>query len=103
METIQNVSINGSNAAAWRFRIYLPFEQCTHRRYSAIRLLFESRVIKPQSSNYPQNALQIFAENASAKRHNLEMLYSIEGNIFTINQPKTNSQKAFLARKLLMS
>ena len=48
-----------------------------------IRLL-ESRVIKPQSSNYPQNALHIFAENAIAKRHNLEMSYSIEGNIFTI-------------------
>ena len=48
-----------------------------------IRLL-ESRVIKPQSSNYPQNALHIFAENVSAKRHNLEMLYSVEGNIFTI-------------------
>ena len=48
-----------------------------------IRLL-ESRVIKPQSSNYPQNALHIFAENAIAKRHNLEMPYSIEGNIFTI-------------------
>ena len=39
--------------------------------------LFESRVIKPQSSNYPQNAFHIFAENASTKRHNLEK--SIEG------------------------
>ena len=48
-----------------------------------IRLL-ESRVIKPQSSDYPQNALKSFAENASAKRHNLEMLYSTEGNIFKI-------------------
>ena len=48
-----------------------------------IRLL-ESGVIKPQSSDYLQNALQIFAENASAKRLNLEMLHSTEGNIFTI-------------------
>ena len=48
-----------------------------------IRLL-ESRVIKPQSFDYPQNALKSFAENASAKRHNLGMLYSTEGNIFTI-------------------
>ena len=46
--------------------------------------LSESRVIKPQSSSYPQNTLHIFVEIASAKRHNLEMLYSIEGNIFTI-------------------
>ena len=48
-----------------------------------IRLLV-SRVLKPQSSNYPQNALHVFTEYASAKRHNLEMLYSVEGNIFTI-------------------
>ena len=48
-----------------------------------IRLL-EFRVIKPQSSNYPQNALHIFSESTSAKRHNLKMLYSIERNIFTI-------------------
>ena len=39
---------------------------------------------KPLSPNYPPNAFYIFAENASAKRHNLEMLYSIEENIFTI-------------------
>ena len=48
-----------------------------------IRLL-ESRVIKPQFFNYPQNTLHIFAENESAKRHDLQMLQSIEGNIFTI-------------------
>ena len=40
--------------------------------------------IIPQSSNYLQNTLHIFAENASAKRHNLKMLQSFEGNIFTI-------------------
>ena len=48
-----------------------------------IRLL-ESRVIKPQFFNYPQNTLHIFAENESAKRHDLQMLQSIEGNIFII-------------------
>ena len=47
--------------------------------------LLESRVIKPQSYNYLQTALHIFAENAGAKRHNLEMLQSIEENIFTIS------------------
>ena len=46
--------------------------------------LLESTVIKPQSSNYPQKVLPIFAENSSSKINNLEMLYSIEGNIFTI-------------------
>ena len=44
----------------------------------------ESRVIKSQSSNYPQNALHIFVEYASAKRHNLEILQSIQRNVFTI-------------------
>ena len=43
----------------------------THPR--DIRLL-ERRIIKPQSSNYTQNVLHIFAENARAKRHNLELL-----------------------------
>ena len=48
-----------------------------------IRLL-ESRLLNHYHPNYPQNAFYIFSENASAKRQNLEMLYSIEENIFTI-------------------
>ena len=62
--------------------------------------LVESRVIKPQSSNYPQNALHIFAENTSAKRHNLEMLYSIEGNILTI-PPKDQFPKSIPRQKII--
>ena len=64
-----------------------------------IRLL-ESRVIKSQSSNYPQNALHIFEKNSSAKRHNLEMLQSIEGNIFTI-QAKDQFPKSILCQKII--
>ena len=62
--------------------------------------LVESRAIKPQSSNYPQNALHIFAENTSAKRHNLEMLYSIEGNILTI-PPKDQFPKSIPRQKII--
>ena len=59
--------------------------------------LLESRVIKSQSSNYPQNALHIFAENASAKRHNLEILQSIQRNVFTI--PTKNQFPKNIARQ----
>ena len=61
--------------------------------------LVESRVIKPQSSNYPQNVLHIFAENTSAKRHNLEMLQSIEENILTI-PPKDQFPKSIPRQKI---
>ena len=62
--------------------------------------LLESRVIKSQSSNYPQNALHIFAENASAKRHNLEILQSIQRNVFTI--PTKNQFPKNIARQKII-
>ena len=46
------------------------------------RRLLESRIIQVQSSNYLQNALHIFAGNANAKRHNLQMIQSIKANIY---------------------
>ena len=62
--------------------------------------LLVSRVIKSQSSNYPQNALHIFAENASAKRHNLEILQSIQRNVFTI--PTKNQFPKNIARQKII-
>ena len=63
---------------------------------SDIKLL-ESRVVQPGSKEYPHDALHIFAENASAKAHNLEMLESTDGNLFSIsaidNVPKNVSQQ----------
>ena len=63
--------------------------------------LLKSRVIKPQSSNYLQNFLHIFAENSSAKINNLEMLYSIEGNIFT--KPQRPISKEHSSQKKLLN
>ena len=70
-----------------------------HTQPCDIRLL-ESRVIKSISSNYPQNALHIFADNASAKRHNLEILQSIQRNVFTI--PTKNQFPKNIARQKII-
>ena len=59
--------------------------------------ILKSRVIEPDTDNYPHDALHIFAENANAKRHNFEMLQSTKGNLFSIssidNLPKNIPQQ----------
>jgi len=47
--------------------------------------LLKSRFIDKNSTDYPINALHIFAENGPAKMHNMEMLNSVNNQSFIIN------------------
>ncbi|XP_057310034.1 uncharacterized protein LOC130648031 [Hydractinia symbiolongicarpus] len=64
--------------------------------------LLKSRVISSADSEYPYDALHIFAENGPARAHNELMLDSVSGNCFTLqsidqlpkNIPKSTIDKA---------
>ena len=45
--------------------------------------VLKSRIIKPENSNYPWNALHLFAENDSVNVHNLKMLERLPSEKFT--------------------
>ncbi|XP_057304469.1 ATP-dependent DNA helicase PIF5-like [Hydractinia symbiolongicarpus] len=65
--------------------------------------LLKNRVVSPNDSDYPANALHIFAENAPAKVHNNIMLESVDAFCFTIqsiDQLPKNVAKGIIEKAL---
>ena len=50
-----------------------------------MKILLESKFVKPEDGNYPHQAIHIWAENSSVNKHNAFMLRNVTNPLFVIN------------------